>query len=54
MMANNHNRAEPDVSSFENSEDTDQLASMKPADQNPHCFPPCLQTHANKWNPAIG
>ena len=25
--------------SFENSVDRDQLASSKPADQDPHCFP---------------
>ena len=24
---------------FENSVDPDQLASQKPADQDPHCFP---------------
>ena len=27
------------ISCFENSEDPDQLASEKPADQDPHCFP---------------
>ena len=27
---------------FENSEDPDQLASEKPADLDPHCFPICL------------
>ena len=28
----------PDMSSFENSVDPDQLASEKPADLDPHCF----------------
>ena len=28
-----------DVNSIENSVDPDQLASKKPADQDPHCFP---------------
>ena len=27
-----------DISCFENSVDSDQLASRKPADQDPHCF----------------
>ena len=27
-----------DISCFENSVDSDQLASKKPADQDPHCF----------------
>ena len=27
---------------FENSVDPDQLASLKPADQDPHCFLLCL------------
>ena len=31
-----------DMPSFENSVDSDQLASMKPADQDLHCFPCCL------------
>ena len=31
-----------DLSGFENSVDPDQLASEKPADQDPHCFPLCL------------
>ena len=30
------------ISCFENSVDPDQLASQKPADQDPHCFPLCL------------
>ena len=32
-------RANLDISCFENSVDPDQLASEKPADQGPHCFP---------------
>ena len=28
-----------DISCFQNSVDLDQLASEKPADQGPHCFP---------------
>ena len=28
----------PDIPGFENSVDPDQLASKKPADQDPHCF----------------
>ena len=32
----------PDIYGFENSVDPDQLASMKPADQDPHCLPVCL------------
>ena len=32
----------PDITWFENSVDPDQLASGKPADQDPHCFPVCL------------
>ena len=31
-----------DVPCFENSVDPDQLASEKPADHTPHCFPICL------------
>ena len=27
------------INSIENSVDPDQLASKKPADQDPHCFP---------------
>ena len=29
----------PDINSIVNSADPDQLASEKPADQDPHCFP---------------
>ena len=32
---------------FENSVDPNQLVSQKPADQNPHCFPLCLQINVN-------
>ena len=39
------------VSCFKNSVDADQLASEKPADQDPNCFH-CIQKHANKWTPA--
>ena len=28
----------PDICCLENSVDSDQLASEKPTDQNPHCF----------------
>ena len=33
-----------EISCFENSADPDQLASKKPTDQEPHCFPlyPCI------------
>ena len=41
-----------DISRFENSVDPFQLASEKPADQNLHCFPLCLQIHACQWNHA--
>ena len=34
--------AKPEYIAFENSVDPDQLASEKPADQDPHCFPLCL------------
>ena len=39
------------ISGFENSVDLDQLASEKPADQDLHCFPLCLEIHANNLNP---
>ena len=42
-----------DISHFENSVDPDQLASEKPADQDPHCLPLCLPIYSNNWNPAI-
>ena len=35
---------------FENSVDPDQLASVKPADQDPRRFSLCLKTHANSNN----
>ena len=25
---------------------------MKPSDQDPDCFPPCLEIHAYNWNAA--
>ena len=31
----------PDISCFKNSVDSHQLASMKPVDHDPHCFPFC-------------
>ena len=37
----------PDLSHFENSVDPDQLASQKPADQDPHCFSICMLIDAN-------
>ena len=40
----------PDMSWSESSEDPDQLASQKPADQNPHCLWLGLIIHANNWN----
>ena len=40
-----------DISCFENSVDSNQLASEKPADQDLQCFPLCWKLHANKWNP---
>ena len=33
-----------DLSCFKNSVDPDQLASQKPADQDPHFFPQMLKT----------
>ena len=39
-----------DLPHFENSEGPDQLASEKPADQGPHCFPLRLYGHANNLN----
>ena len=35
---------------FDNSVDPDQLASQKPADHDPHCFPLCLLMHPNNLN----
>ena len=32
-----------DISCFEKFVDPDQLASQIPADQGPHCFPPCCE-----------
>ena len=40
----------PDLSFFDNSVDPDQ----KPSDQDPHCFPLRLKTHAHNWNAAVG
>ena len=37
----------PDLSHFENSVGTDQLASQKPADQDPHCFSICIYIDAS-------
>ena len=37
----------PDLSHYENSVDSDQLASEKPADQDPHCFPICMNIDAS-------
>ena len=42
----------PVIFCFENSQDPDQLASQKPADQDPHCFPDCLNLIANNLNQA--
>ena len=36
------------ISNFENSVDPDQLASEKPADQDPHCFPCSHRIHCDK------
>ena len=36
----------PDISGFENSVDPDQLASKKPADQDPYCLPISLKLDA--------
>ena len=42
----------PDIFNFESSVDQDQLASKKPADQDPHCFPLCLLIHLDyNWSP---
>ena len=41
----------PDISCFKNCVDPDQLASQKPADQDPHCFLICLLIHAYGWTP---
>ena len=38
----------PDLSFFENTVDPSQL--MKPADQDPHCFPLWLKIHTYDWN----
>ena len=35
----------------ENSVDPDQLASQKPADQDPLCFPFPMLMQSNYWNP---
>ena len=41
------------ISYFENHVDPDQLASQKPADQDPHSFPSACKVYANNWNPAV-
>ena len=41
-----------DISLFENSVGSDQLASKKPADQNLHIYQFSLKLHAIHWNPA--
>ena len=41
-----------DISRFENSIDPDQLASQKPADQDPHCFLLFIVNTCFNWNPA--
>ena len=39
------------ISQFENSVDPDQLASVKPADQEPRCFPSVAGLmHDKNWN----
>ena len=38
------------VSHFENSVCPDQVASEKPADQDPDCFPLYMKIHASNWN----
>ena len=43
-----------DISCFENNVDPDQLASRKPADQDPHCFQHCLYMHTYNWNQEAG
>ena len=40
-----------DIICLENSLDPDQLASQKPADQDPGFFQPCLRKHTGVWNP---
>ena len=40
-----------DKSCFENTVDPGQPASEKPADQDSHCFPLCLQVYAHDRNP---
>ena len=37
----------PDINSAEKSVDPDQLASEKPADQDPLCFPHNMPVHHN-------
>ena len=37
--------AHMDKSCFKNNVDPDQLASEKPADQDPHCFSICWSIH---------
>ena len=41
-----------DALCYENSVDPDQLASEKPADQDPHWSQLCLDIHGDRWNPA--
>ena len=41
-----------DISFFENSVVSDQLASWKPADQNLHIYQFSLRVHALHWSPA--
>ena len=41
-----------DTSCCENSVDSDQLASEKPADHDLHCFSVTLWIYAFNWNPA--
>ena len=42
----------PDISSFVNSVDPDQLASEKPAVKDQHCFLLFFEKHDHKLNPA--
>ena len=42
----------PDIKSFKNSVDPDQLASQKLADHDQRCFPPCMYILAYNLNPS--
>ena len=43
----------PDIPSFANSVDPDQLASKKPTDLDLHCLPLSMRIYSNNWDQVI-